>query len=266
MYKRFLFIVLLLAIVLNSVLTLSNNAINPTNPNKNKNFTTQNPSGPLNLSNQQLAMNTGSANINIPVQNISNLNFRNITSSQDNFQFDINKITTDSAGNIYMVGSVYTFDNQISQLLIIKYAPNGTRLWLQIWSGYYPVTEGFNVMCDSNNNVYVLAYNSNYAQISYIDYLFDAYILKFDSSGNLLWSSLFEINSLADKIFLDTMDNSLYFLNIFGVRISIPGTGTTLFRVFTTDGTVIWNVTLSTIPISGVYAYGLNHSIYLLST
>ncbi len=94
----------------------------------------------------------------------------------------IASVTTDGSGNVYAVGSTSSFSAGGSDVLLLKYDSSGNLLWSRTWGGT-GTENGNGVAVDSLGNVYIAGSTTSFGAGWY-----DALILKFDSSGNLLWS------------------------------------------------------------------------------
>jgi outer membrane protein assembly factor BamB len=88
-------------------------------------------------------------------------------------------VTTDASGNAYVAGS--TWDGEGFNLMLLKYAPDGTLLWSktagepgQVWDA------GYAVAIDPQGNPVVAGYSGT-GNISY------GYLVKFRSDGELVW-------------------------------------------------------------------------------
>jgi hypothetical protein len=92
------------------------------------------------------------------------------------------KMALDSAGNIYVVGFSQNTNNQLGYVTI-KYAPNGTQLWVsRCDSTNYPTATPAGMVLDSSNNVIVTG---------------NAFTIKYDSNGNQLWTAPYAGTALA---------------------------------------------------------------------
>lgn len=89
-------------------------------------------------------------------------------------------VTTDKDGNIYITGEAYM------QSFTIKYNTDGDTLWTRthIEPGYLG-SRTFSIAVDSSGNVYAGGYSWKTTDPVWD---FDYLIIKYDSSGNMLWS------------------------------------------------------------------------------
>ena len=102
-----------------------------------------------------------------------------------------NDVSVDSSGNVYVTGKKDTtgINDGKDDMFLSKYDSNGGNLWTKQIDGTY-VDSGTGVSVDSNGNVYVTG-------ITYIDFDGhfcegggDMFLIKFDTDGDKLWSSL----------------------------------------------------------------------------
>ncbi len=89
-----------------------------------------------------------------------------------------NTLAVDSNKNVYVSGWTTLPDNT-PPVLTIKYAPDGSQLWLKTFQEG-DGTVGTDMAIDDSGNAYVYAYNNKGGG----DYLV---LLKYASDGNLLW-------------------------------------------------------------------------------
>lgn len=139
--------------------------------------------------------------------------------------FDIgNSIVCDAGNNIFVTGTTKSTNFPIlnagtfyqstmagdTDLYVLKFTNTGTRLWATYYGGT-DADYGNSIITDANDNIYVGGWTSSsdfptqdiggYFQAS-LGGLSDAHILKFDNSGNRLWSSYLGGSAIeyADKL------------------------------------------------------------------
>lgn len=108
----------------------------------------------------------------------NNSNFELISSWHYSDHSDIcEAMTIDSDGNFYLAG----WDNHNwGDICVLKLAPDGSYLWHALWDGYTEAAT--RIAIDSFDNAYVSGYTDQ-GSPGWID----AILLKYDSSGDLLW-------------------------------------------------------------------------------
>ncbi len=117
-----------------------------------------------------------------------------------------NSIVIDNSNNVYLTGNTYSsglgfagFQNSYlggENAFLVKFDPAGNR----IWSTYYGgggYTEGKGLCVDALDNLYLSGWTNNSSGIASSGYDNtynggnDAFLVKFDSSGNRLWSTYY---------------------------------------------------------------------------
>ncbi len=117
-------------------------------------------------------------------------------------------VTTDVAGNVYLAGwtastsgissggfqNIYGGGNY--DAFLVKFDASGNRLWATYYGGL-STEYGYDVATDPSGNVYLSGYTSSATGIASGGFQntfggdIDAFIVKFDASGNRLWASYY---------------------------------------------------------------------------
>jgi hypothetical protein len=113
-------------------------------------------------------------------------------------------VTTDAAGNVYVTGAyrnsltagthtITATNNGAAGVFIIKYGTQGNALWAKSSGGFPSNGFGNDIGTDGSANCYVTGYFSSGEIYFDNDTLFnmgidDIFILKYDSTGNLIWA------------------------------------------------------------------------------
>ena len=169
------------------------------------------------------------------------------------------KMALDNAGNIYVVGFSQNTNNQLGYVAI-KYAPNGTQLWVARYdSTNYPSATPAGLALDSSNNVAVTG---------------SALTAKYDANGNQLWTAPYAGTTLAE----DSLGNSYVggFSQDFGtVKLSPQGSNVWLNTYVETYGPTVSQSVLvdsgKNVYVSGLDSYdsftnnGMLYGPYVLS-
>ena len=90
-------------------------------------------------------------------------------------------ITTDAFDNVYITGYTNSFANGTTQIFLLKYTGVGDLQFSEMWGGEHN-DYGYGVAADNLGNVYVVGTTNSLGAGGS-----DAVLLKYDSSGNLLY-------------------------------------------------------------------------------
>ena len=150
-------------------------------------------------------------------------------------------VAIDSSGNVYTTGYTFSFGPGHpgrSALTLLKYNQTGTLIWQKIWSGSGNGTDsGSGVAVDSSGSIYVTG-----ATTSFGAGLDDVLLLKFDSSGSLLWQKTWggSGNDLGQGVALDSSGNAYVsgFSTSFGTNIALA-----VLLKFSPSGNLLWQRT-----------------------
>jgi outer membrane protein assembly factor BamB len=139
-----------------------------------------------------------------------------------------NDVKVDSSGNVYMVGTAYSFTSGAA--FLVKYDSAGNYQWNRTWGG--PAEDGCRgIALDSSGNIYIVGYTASFGAGSY-----DAFIAEYDSDGTQLWNTTwgganYDIASGAD---FDSSGN----LYLVGTSYSFgpPGVGAAFLVEYNSSG------------------------------
>ena len=117
-------------------------------------------------------------------------------------------LVLDSNANVYVTGYSYGEGTANADIATIKYDSNGNQLWIRHYDG--PVNGydgGSSITIDSIGNIYVAGQSEGInSSLNYVNYV----ILKYDSSGILLWDKRYEglmFNRATEKLLIDRIGN-----------------------------------------------------------
>jgi hypothetical protein len=115
------------------------------------------------------------------------------------------EITTDSSGNVYVVGETYVLADSRSALLLARYTSAGTLQWQRFLNGTGQ-DYGRAVVTDSIGDVYVLGYTSSTAEGSG---LLQLLLAKYNPIGTLQWQRKLDApsNGSGYSLKIDSADN-----------------------------------------------------------
>ncbi|MBD3225830.1 MAG: T9SS type A sorting domain-containing protein, partial [Caldithrix sp.] len=109
----------------------------------------------------------------------------------------------DVAGNVYVSGNYYNENNRDSKFIVIKYDSTGEQIWVAEFIS--PVNSYLSLRkmaMDTAHNIYLIG-SINSFNVSNYDYA----IVKFDTSGNLLYSDFYGVVERDETTTVIALDN-----------------------------------------------------------
>jgi len=91
-------------------------------------------------------------------------------------------IAADSSGNLFITGDTNSYGAANQDAFLLKYDSSGNLEWNKTWGGSNG-DHGLGIAVDASGNVFITGYTSSYGAGNQ-----DAFLLKYDSSGNLEWN------------------------------------------------------------------------------
>ncbi len=165
-------------------------------------------------------------------------------------------VTTDSFGNIYLVGSTAISGNY--DIIIVKFNSSGHYQWNSTCGGSND-EYGYGIEIDSSNNIYIVGYTNSYGNGQN-----DIFFLKYNISGGLKWNKTWGgINyDFGFGITIDIFDD-IYISGIYDYSIS--DSGVMCLIKFNPSGIEQWNQTWDGISSDLAYDVAIDSSnnIYL---
>jgi len=152
-------------------------------------------------------------------------------------------IAVDAADNVYITGSTDSFSNGQSQIFLLKYSPWDGLQWAQTWGGKQN-DYGNAVAADLFGNVYVVGTTTSYGAGGS-----DLVLLKYDSSGNLLYQQTWggNQNDFGTGVALDS-GGYVYAVGYTYSLGPVPGTSAIMLLKYDQSGNLlfkqIWGGTL----------------------
>ncbi|MDD1778490.1 MAG: SBBP repeat-containing protein [Candidatus Helarchaeota archaeon] len=145
-------------------------------------------------------------------------------------------VAVDASGFVYCVGETNWFGAGGYDLALVKFAPNGTRLWNITWGGTGS-DEGMRIVIDASGSPYCLGDTTSFGAGSY-----DFALVKFAPNGTRLWNTTWggAANDYGNGVAVDAAGN-LYcsgYTSSFGA-----GNQDMALVKFDSNGTKIWNTT-----------------------
>lgn len=149
----------------------------------------------------------------------------------------ISATAMDVNGNLYAVGSTSSFGAGGQDALVLKYDPTGNLVWAKTWGGSSD-DHADGAAVDPNGNVYVTG--GTYSFGAGWD---DLFLLKFNPSGNLLWSKTWGGSSYDEGHDISFDSSGNVFVAAEAYSYNPPGTGSSSAEIlkFAPDGTLLWN-------------------------
>ncbi|MCG3164979.1 MAG: hypothetical protein POELPBGB_00739 [Bacteroidia bacterium] len=176
-------------------------------------------------------------------------------------------VTTDMMGNVYLAGHTIStngiasggFQNSISSssadAFLVKFDANGNRLWATYYGGI-EVEQVTAITTDKIGNIYMTGYTNSNSGIASGGFQnvksgeFDAFLVKFDPSGNRLWATYYgglgEDNGydvatdLSGNVVLTGITLSQYNIASNGFQNTFGGLADAFVVKFDTNGNRLW--------------------------
>jgi hypothetical protein len=103
-------------------------------------------------------------------------------SSPGNSLQSVEKLTVDTAGNVYFVGEVYP-TVAVRARLTRKYSPSGNLIWSQVYNGGGGSETARDICVDKRGNTYV----TGWSKVPNMSGAYDLIVIKYDSVGAERW-------------------------------------------------------------------------------
>jgi len=155
------------------------------------------------------------------------------------FNDESQSIAFDSQGYIYTLGTYYTSSTD-QDLILSKFAPDGTLLWNNTWGKTIDDEEGFDIVIDSQDAIYVAGRSDPSSN-------FQALIIKFDTSGNDIWNRTWG-GSSSEGAFGIGVDGNYLYITGYTWSESIGGGGDIFLTQYDIGGNYLWNTTFPGSP------------------
>lgn len=165
-------------------------------------------------------------------------------SEYGDFQYDSRDdwgaaVEYDSQGNVYVVGGTYHNIANTStniQCLILKYGVTGELIWQKtLQDSSDPYIRGEGLWIDNSDHLYVIANNDDNSSLGYL--------IKLDSSGNIIWQVQINISPDGNSTLVDIDGDNQGHVYITSSYNYVVGSGhyepwVACFN--TTDGSCVW--------------------------
>lgn len=104
-------------------------------------------------------------------------------------------LVVDESGNVYVTGASAGLGGN-TDYATIKYAPDGTRLWVARYDGGY-IDHAQALAVDESGNVYVSG--ESFGEGHAWSYAYDYATVKYDSLGNQLWVARYDGGGMGQR-------------------------------------------------------------------
>jgi hypothetical protein len=165
-----------------------------------------------------------------------------------------NRVTTDSLGNVYVVGFTSgTLGAQYGthgtdDAFVSQFSSTGTLNWTSQLGAAGTITEGEDIVIDTSGNIYIVGYSAGVVGTQYGTHgTNDIFIAQFSSSGVLNWASQLGAagqNTLGYSLILDS-SNNIYSIGrtsaILGTQYGTHGTLDFFMSSFSSSGVLKWS-------------------------
>jgi hypothetical protein len=147
-----------------------------------------------------------------------------------------NAVAVDSANNVYVAGITDSFAFCCNDFTLMKFDSNGNLVWQHTWGGGGSET-ATGLAIDSSGNIYVSGYTDAFEATGGRG--FQLALLKFSSSGNLLFERIYggSLNEFGTGVALDSAGN--VYVTGFGQSAGIAGSFDVLVLKFDSTGALL---------------------------
>ena len=154
-------------------------------------------------------------------------------------------VAIDKNGNIYVVGYGLAYTSEKYDVVLQKYSSDGTLVWTKYWGGTDDDISK-SIFIDNEGYIYVTGYTGSYGAG-----LYDAFILKYDASGELLWNKTWGYSGYDHGEDI-AVDGDIY---VVGSTINSAGEVSVVVIKYDKDGNQMWNTSWG--GMYSDYGYGL---------
>ena len=145
-------------------------------------------------------------------------------------------VALDANGSVYCIGETWSFGAGGNDFALVKFAPNGTKLWNVTWGGAI-MEIGRDVAVDANDSVYCTGSTSSFGAGGN-----DLALVKFAPNGTKLWNTTWG-GANQDGGYGVAVDASGAVYNVGNMPSFGAGSDEFGLAKFAPNGTKLWNVT-----------------------
>jgi uncharacterized delta-60 repeat protein len=154
-------------------------------------------------------------------------------------------IAIDGAGNIAVVGSDFSIEEEAWDILVRRYAPDGSLLWTRTHAGTGGLADmGVGAACDADGKVVAVGYvgkavpDGDERQMT-----LDAWVAAYDSAGEQLWQQTHDGPGAANDAALDAAIAEDGDILVAGYESTAGEESDVWLRRYDADGETIWTRT-----------------------
>lgn len=149
-------------------------------------------------------------------------------------------LVVDSSGNIYVTGYTTSFGTGDEDAFLVKYDLSGTILWQRTWGGSGQDRAYSIAINSSGSNIYVTGLTASFV----VGSTYDAFLLKYNSDGALLWQRTWgesDSATYAYEVAVDALGN----IYVTGGKSGGLGAGyyDAFLLKYNDSGTLLWQKT-----------------------
>ncbi len=165
-------------------------------------------------------------------------------------------VAVDSNGSAYLVGEIYV-SGENNNVLLMRYAPNGTRLWNRTWGGAQN-DRGNSVAVDASGFAYVTGRTESFGAVGE-----DLLLLKYSPDGTQEWNQTW--GSGGDDYGNGVAVDATGMVIVGGLTEKSGFVGNSTIFQYAPNGTQLWNWTWRDYNFEEQWdvAVGTNNSMYI---
>jgi hypothetical protein len=177
---------------------------------------------------------------------------------------DGSEVAVSNTGDIYQVGSTWSYGSGDSDVVLLKYDASGNLLWYKTWGGTL-WDYAIGIAASNTGEIYITGNTKSYGSGDS-----DFFLLKYDSPGNLIWSRIW--GGTSEDIAGGVAASGTGDIYITGCTKSYgAGDSDIVLLRYDSSGSLLWNKTwggtnadlalgIATSSTEGIYITGDTHT------